>query len=596
MKTHWFRKFVFVFFAVTNLIISQNINTTFNHLNDSISKQFYVLEDTKLFDMIARLDQLQSQQKSDSTKNIVQKHYGSYYYLKNDYEKALSYWIEAAKGFEVVTDSLGASKTYNNISLILNASKEYKKSLEYKKKALLLCPENLDQKWHLTLLHNIGYTYGLLKELDSFNYYINTAYSKSKKYKDSASVATIYNTLSSYSLKNGAFEKAIIYADSVQNTYRKFIRNAMYENSLYYSAEAYKNLNQYDKALEKIIESNQLSLNNGFIVNASDNYKLMAEIYEAKGDLNKAIDAQKKALIYKDSIFDLEKQKTVLELEEKYQAEKKEKENLVLKEQTVRKDLSIAKKNNIILISSLLFVVALVSLVIYQLKKFKNKNKALELAIENRNRLESELEVVRDNISKDFHDDLGNKLARISTISDYMLESADSIEKSEMLDSLRRINDDADHLYEGTRDFMFSLKSQSDMLEETITYLSDFAEDYFQSFDMNFYLEKQIDAHIKLPHYWNRQIIMIFKEAMTNAAKYSEATKTKLIVTCDDGNLKMKFQDNGKGYDERKVLRRSGLDNMIERAHKIGVQLQIETANSGTSVTLLAKLPASGGV
>ena len=217
------------------------------------------------------------------------------------------------------------------------------------------------------------------------------------------------------------------------------------------------------------------------------------------------------------------------------------------------------------------------------------KNKALKTAIENKERLENELITVRDNIAKDFHDDLGNKLARISILSTLLNDDKTSITEDDK-ELIQQIETDANYLYKGTKDFIFSLKSESDCLEEVITYLSDFGEDYFKQFNIIFEVEKDISKSLTLPHYWSKQIIFIFKEAMTNAVKHSNCDTVKLSFCYDNKNLSVIFEDNGYGFEKHKISRKSGLNNIISRAEDINCTLQIiSKPKNGTTIIFKGK-------
>jgi signal transduction histidine kinase len=303
-----------------------------------------------------------------------------------------------------------------------------------------------------------------------------------------------------------------------------------------------------------------------------DNYKLLANAYLNQKEYEKVIKYNDLFVELKDSIQNSEIKKNTEELLLKYETEKKEKENLVLKQESSEKDLTISNKNNYILFGSLVFLFVIVLLVLFQLKKIKKKNDDLKKSILKRQKLENELEQVRENIAKDFHDGMGNKLARINVLSDYLMKS-DTLQINQLKNSLKNIRDDSDILFKETRDFMFSLNSKSDYLEEVVTYISDFGEDFYQSFKIDFYIEKNINQKFKLPYYWNRQIILIFKEAMTNVAKHSNASEVYFIIIQDKNQLKMSLKDNGQGFDFENIKTKNGLKNIIQRAQKIGAEI-----------------------
>jgi signal transduction histidine kinase len=94
-----------------------------------------------------------------------------------------------------------------------------------------------------------------------------------------------------------------------------------------------------------------------------------------------------------------------------------------------------------------------------------------------------------------------------------------------------------------------------------------------------------------------RNVYLIFKEAVNNAAKYAEATQVSMNLTIRRGILFLDIEDNGKGFllSESGAASASGggngLNNMRQRATDIKGKLQIHTEpGKGTKVSLSVKL------
>lgn len=228
--------------------------------------------------------------------------------------------------------------------------------------------------------------------------------------------------------------------------------------------------------------------------------------------------------------------------------------------------------------------------ILNQLQKVKKRNSDLKESLLRQKQLEEELTEVRTNIAQDFHDDLGNKLARISVISNIALSEV-STENEKLKSKIEQIQNDANYLYKGTKDFIFSLKDNSNYLEELVTYLSDFGEDLFVNTHRKFVVEKSIDDNIKLPHYWSKQLIFIFKEALTNVYKHSNGNTVLFVCHHHKKTLTIKCLDDGKGITEQQLLQSSGgLNNMKKRATKIGGKISIESNENGwTSIVFVGK-------
>ena len=79
----------------------------------------------------------------------------------------------------------------------------------------------------------------------------------------------------------------------------------------------------------------------------------------------------------------------------------------------------------------------------------------------------------------------------------------------------------------------------------------------------------------------------LFKQAMNNSAKYSNADSVLFSVIKKNGHRFMSLKDNGLGFDSSLVKKGNGLDNMRKRAEKIGAGFELfSSAGSGTEIKI----------
>lgn len=227
--------------------------------------------------------------------------------------------------------------------------------------------------------------------------------------------------------------------------------------------------------------------------------------------------------------------------------------------------------------------------IFYQLKKANRRARILHHNMIKNNKLREELDNAREQLASDFHDELGNKLAGIKILSELMIANT-KVKTSEALPMLQQINKESQSLYEGMKDFIWTIDGKSDSYSELVVYLSDFGENLFRNKGIDFEVSSsKVKTDVKLPHYWSRQILLLFKEAMTNALKHSKATEVHLEFKLKK-NLIIQFTDNGKGFDSLQVKRKNGLTNMKKRAQKINAMLQINSNVKGTVVYFKGRL------
>ncbi len=91
----------------------------------------------------------------------------------------------------------------------------------------------------------------------------------------------------------------------------------------------------------------------------------------------------------------------------------------------------------------------------------------------------------------------------------------------------------------------------------------------------------------------------VAQEALTNVARHAQASQADVKIQKLNGAIFMKIKDNGKGFQEERVLRakkgkRLGLLGMRERVEMVGGNFAIESA-PGKGTAVLAQLPLGGG-
>jgi NarL family two-component system sensor histidine kinase LiaS len=82
-------------------------------------------------------------------------------------------------------------------------------------------------------------------------------------------------------------------------------------------------------------------------------------------------------------------------------------------------------------------------------------------------------------------------------------------------------------------------------------------------------------------------LFRVLQEALANVARHSQATSANIILTSEQGIIRLRVDDNGQGFDPVAAQGRSvGLLSMQERMHALGGRLLVEsTPGKGTQIT-----------
>jgi signal transduction histidine kinase len=141
-------------------------------------------------------------------------------------------------------------------------------------------------------------------------------------------------------------------------------------------------------------------------------------------------------------------------------------------------------------------------------------------------------------------------------------------------------------------DIVWAVNPQKDYLRDLVQRMRRFASDAFSARHIQLAFDAPVaDRSIRLGAETRREVFLIFKESVNNAARHSGCTQARVSVAITNGMLAFNVGDNGKGFDEDHVEAGEGLFSIRQRAKKIGGELVItSSAGAGTTVRLKAPL------
>jgi signal transduction histidine kinase len=118
--------------------------------------------------------------------------------------------------------------------------------------------------------------------------------------------------------------------------------------------------------------------------------------------------------------------------------------------------------------------------------------------------------------------------------------------------------------------------------------MHNYAADMSQAKDivLRFESDQSLNA-LRFSLEFRKNIYLIFKEAMNNAAKYSKAKTIDVTLQLNGNLIRMVVRDNGEGFDEALIRHGNGIKNMFSRAKAIGASFELSSAvGEGTVISL----------
>ena len=207
-----------------------------------------------------------------------------------------------------------------------------------------------------------------------------------------------------------------------------------------------------------------------------------------------------------------------------------------------------------------------------------------QLLVRERMRSEEQAKLRRE-MAQDFHDEMGNQLARIINYTGQL--QLNTVQATPEAQLYRKIEQTARNLFQGTREFIWSMNPDNENTSEVFHHIRDFGEKILQDKGIAFRADNELAGIQELPFGFSRQINLVFKEAITNVYKYARATEVRFTLRHVGEGFEFSLSDNGEGFLTETMAEGHGLSNMQARAHKIRAQLNIHSeAGRGTRISL----------
>ncbi|MBL0357611.1 MAG: hypothetical protein IPP72_12345 [Chitinophagaceae bacterium] len=222
-------------------------------------------------------------------------------------------------------------------------------------------------------------------------------------------------------------------------------------------------------------------------------------------------------------------------------------------------------------LSVCLFIIALLIYVVHSLRV----NKLLAV------------EKLRNHVARDLHDDMGSTLSTINILSS-MAKSKMNVDAVKAGEYISKITDNSQRMMEAMDDIVWSIKPSNDSMQRIIARMREFATNVLESkeIELDFFADESL-FDVKLNMQARRDLFLIFKEAVNNAAKYSMASKVEIKIQPENKKLLLLVKDNGRGFDVNKADDGNGLGNMQKRADALMGKLTIKSAaGEGTEIKL----------
>lgn len=287
--------------------------------------------------------------------------------VMGNYDKALEFHQQTLEINKKNNDIRGVAGSVHNIGILYQKIQKYSESLQYYEMAKEYWEELNNREGLAATLNSIGAIHELRKDYNQALEHYKQAYAIWEKSGSPYSLSIAYHNIASTNLSLKNYTEALKYIQQAIDVRTNLGDKNGTAGSLIVLAEIYEKIGKIDSAVFVGKKGIKLAEETGNLSTLRSAYATLSEIYENSNYFREALNEYKNFKAVHDSIFNMESQSVIAEVETKYKSEEKEKQITILQKENEIQDLY-----RLILISGL-FLVTLILILIYNRYRLKKR-------------------------------------------------------------------------------------------------------------------------------------------------------------------------------------------------------------------------------
>ncbi len=513
-------------------------------------------------------------------------------YLAGSYKEALRWYFEAEKTYIGINDKAGLAELYSEMCVFYVKNKAFAGADSVSKKAIAYSKAAKNISQLATSVNNRGLMFMDEGKTDSAIASFRSTYLLYKKLKDKIGMAYSLDYLSSEQSEKGQYANALqamneskqLRAGTGDKTGEAIAVNNIGE--LYLKEKKPAEAAPY--FIDAIAKAHALNYPDLEIYG----YNMLAQTWQQQGKFKEAYEAQQKYVELNQKLEEAKNTKALLELQTRYETNKKETQNKLLKAENNAQQIKLSL--NRIGIYALLAIIVLSALLFYLLyNKYKLKQQArfneamvAEQRLRSQGIMDAE-ENERRRLAMELHDGVGQMLS--AARRQVELNNANGTDE----EALKMLDDSITEL-RGISHSMMPPSILNKSLEQAI-------REFVGRMNTNGSIAISIDwvntDGLELDKTITLMLYRSMQEIITNIFKHARATAVHIELVNHGADLTLMIYDDGVGFDKEKLLQTGkglGLKNIQSRVAYVGGSLQIDTMPSkGVTYTIEIPLPVT---
>jgi tetratricopeptide (TPR) repeat protein len=320
---------------------------------------------------------------------------GNVYRRQGDFPKAMDAYQKALNQFNTLKNELSASDCMNNIGNLYLDNNDPFRALNYFNQSVRIIQDKNDGYRLIVRYKNMAEAYTDLKDFENAGQFLEDAIKLAEKSANKHYLASCYTQFGKLQSAKGEYLISIAYYKKAAVLLHEIGAKAEEAEALLEMASTERLEGLVSDALTHANEALKLASISGALNIALQANKCLAQCYEQSGDTKKANQHLNQALQLKDSIYSIEKYRTIEEIESGFKRNELKNENQVLIQNSILQKQAIRSKN---LLSILLGISLILSIVLIWMTVSRYRNSKKE-AIRLQNSNEQQIEKLNENLN-----------------------------------------------------------------------------------------------------------------------------------------------------------------------------------------------------
>lgn len=526
---------------------------------------------------------------------------GNAYNLKNNYPEAIRYYQEANEVFESLGAETNIISNLNNIGNLLLRSGNPGRAEGY----LLDALEGAKAIGFITGLADVNNNLGSLEESrERFGEALQYCRESLRYYRElgevnfivqaEGNVGRCYVQLKDYDKALVHLQRGLSMLDTLDLPREKI-------NVLTNLSQVYNARKEYSEAVESARAALPEAKNLGDLVAEKQLTEALAQAYDGLEAPVEALSYYRQLQGINRQLYNVERNRQLLEMEQKYESEKKERQIL---EQLLALERSQARNRLQIAFFGIFILGAL--LIILWLRGRLRMNKQLtaqqaELQTQRIREMEQQQQILaldatlrgqeeeRNRIARDLHDGLGGLLASLKMHINALLRNS---ENNDVLPITHKTDQLIDQASLEVRRIAHNMTPTALLQDGLLAVIEEMAEGLRQGQKMEVIVQTigQLD---RLPENYEVMLYRIVQELVQNIIKHAQASKVIIQIHRRDHELNLLVEDDGTGFETKDTDAGIGLQSIAARVRYLRGELDID-AVPGEGTTIVITIPIPG--